>query len=76
MPRGTSSSQAEAGPSGTQPADLDYVRRATFTQAIMQRQCLPEDEAKQIYRDLMNQSTGAPRPGSPRNTVFLAWLTS
>ena len=62
MPRVASRNQGEAGISSTAPAELDYVRRATFTQAIMQRQCMPEETAKQIYRDLMDTSSGRVLP--------------
>ncbi len=49
---------AHAGPSNSQPIRHDYLHRVTFTQALMQRVCMLEDEAKDLYKRLMQKATG------------------
>ncbi len=36
----------------------DYITRITFTQALMQRVCMLEDDAKELYKLLMQTKSG------------------
>lgn len=49
-------SHAEA--STSQVAKHDYLQRITFTQALMQRVCMLEDNAKELYKNLMQTNNG------------------
>ena len=49
-------SHAEASSSEVQKHD--YITRITFTQALMQRVCMLEDDAKELYKNLMQSKNG------------------
>ena len=49
-------SHAEA--SSSEVPKHDYITRITFTQALMQRVCMLEDNAKELYKNLMQSKNG------------------
>jgi hypothetical protein len=49
---------SNAGGSSSRPVRHEYLHRVTFTQMLMQRVCMLEDDAKELYKDLMQSKTG------------------
>ena len=68
-------SHAEA--SSSQVEKHDFITRITFTQALMQRVCMLEDDAKELYKNLMQTKNGEepfPTYKGGREYYALKWL--